>query len=407
MAETYPHLGWDPAPGSPAEIAALQKKLTASASSLGTVYRLIDRLLGESAAWKGEAANAFRTSLDGELPRYLRNAHRSLVKAAAQLDTWHDDLVGYQATARAYEARAALHQSALARAEAHESAARANPDRPADDLTAAAAAVTDAREALASVRKLARELEETHRVEAGRIAKGLDEATDRLAPSEPGALAGALNWAEDHLGDGLSTSSAALGLAAIFATPGALVPLLFIGAGLSLAALGAHATDPKIQSALKAGFTKGQFDGRFWAATATLTGDSLGAVPGVAAVAAGAKGAVVAVRAAGAAEEGFAAGLHQGARTLGVDSVHAMRTIDQAPKPLVDWSVRQTGARLSERQIQAGFAGTGVTTSTAGLFVSEDNTAVKNTGTVVDGTRMGTYDVPNYLRAARTWAQAR
>ncbi|MFF9867224.1 hypothetical protein ACF1G0_17670 [Streptomyces sp. NPDC013953] len=43
MADTsFPHLGWNPAPGSPAEIAALRSKLTASASALGTAYRLVD-----------------------------------------------------------------------------------------------------------------------------------------------------------------------------------------------------------------------------------------------------------------------------------------------------------------------------------------------------------------------------
>ncbi|MGW2559301.1 hypothetical protein ACWCXB_08660 [Streptomyces sp. NPDC001514] len=399
---SFPHLGWDPAPGSPTEIAILGAKLTTSAASLGTAHRLVDRLLGESSTWQGEAATAFRKALDGDLSRCLRNAHHSLSKAAAQLGTWHDDLIGYQSTARTYESRAKLHASALSKAEAHESSTRALPDAPATDLATAVDAVAKAREALADVRKLARELEETHRLEASRIAKGLNEATERLAPVEPGAFDSVLKWVDEHLGDGLSTLSALAGLAAIFAG-GALVPLLFVAAGLSLAALMVHASDPKIRSALKAGFTKGEYGGKFWAATATLTGDALGAIPGVAAVAKGAQGAAVATRAAGAVDDG----LRQGARAFSTDARDAMRAIDQAPKPLADWTVRQTGSRVSQKQVQAGVAGTGVATSLVGLVGADDNDAVKNTATVTDSARITTSDVPNYISAARAWSQAR
>ncbi|MFD7445180.1 hypothetical protein [Streptomyces sp. NPDC059909] len=400
---TFPHLGWDPAPGSPTEIAALRAKLTTSAASLGTAHRLVDRLLGESSTWQGEAATAFRKALDGDLSRCLRNAHRSLSRAAAQLGTWHDDLIGYQSTARTYESRAKLHASALAKAEAHESSTRALPDAPAKDLAMAVEGVTKAREALADVRKLARELEETHRLEASRIAKGLDEATEKLAPVEPGAFDSVLKWVDEHLGDGLSTLSALAGLAAVFATGTALLPLLFLAAGLSLAAFAVHASDPKLRSALAAGFTKGDFGGKFWAATATLTGDALGAVPGVAAVAKGAQGAAAAARTVGAADEG----LRQGARAFRTNSADVMRAIDEAPKPLADWAVRQSGSRVSQKQVQAGVAGTGVVASGAGLFGADDNEAVKSTATVTDGARITTSDIPNYISAARTWSQVR
>lgn len=82
---TFPHLGWNPAPGSPPEIAALRTKLTTSATSLGTAWRLVDQLLSDSTTWRGEAATAFHEALSDDLPRHLKNAHTSLTKAAGRL----------------------------------------------------------------------------------------------------------------------------------------------------------------------------------------------------------------------------------------------------------------------------------------------------------------------------------
>jgi hypothetical protein len=403
MAE-YPHLGWDPAPGSPAEIAALQKKLHASATALGTAHALVNRLLGESAHWKGEAAQAFRGALDGDLPRYLKNAHRSVSKASARLLSWHEDLVGYQATARKYETRARLSAAALRRAESHHDALAATPDAPPPDLRTAASAVTDARSALASVRALARELEATHAAEAARIAKSLNEATEKLAPREPGALDKVLGWVDDHLGDTLALLSAGLGLVAILASGPFAVPLLFAAAGLSLAAFASHANDPRHRAALKAGFTEGRFDGKFWSSAVTLTADALGAVPGVGAVAQGAKGMAAATRAGIAAEQGAAATLRGGTSALRSDSIAAMREINDAPKPVLDWVVRRTDPR-AQKPLEAGVAGAGVATSTVSLTPADSNDTAKDAATAVDGTRLAVSDGPGAgMTAARTWA---
>ncbi|MFF3459073.1 hypothetical protein ACFYXH_33110 [Streptomyces sp. NPDC002730] len=401
----YPHLGWDPVPGSPSAIAALQTKLSTSATALGTAHRLVDQLLGESAYWRGEAADAFREALDGDLPRHLKNAHRSVSKAASKLRRWHDDLVGYQATAKKYDTRAKLEQAALTRAETQHERVRTAPDLPESDLTAATAAVTKAREALESVRRLARELEETHRVEAGRIAKALNEATDKLAPQKPGALSKAMDWVDDNLGDSLSLLSASLGLIAIFVAAPVAVPLLFAAAGLSLAAFVSHASDPKHGSALKAGFTQGKFDGQFWSSVVTLGGDALGALPGVGAVAQGAKGVAAATRAGVAAEQGASATFRSGARAFGADSTAAIREADAGPKPVLDWVVRKTSPQ-AEMPLQAGVAGSAVVTSGIGLSPADDNDAVQNTATGVDGARLAASDTPGAgINAARTWAQ--
>ncbi|WP_443059798.1 putative T7SS-secreted protein [Streptomyces sp. NBC_00467] len=404
-APDYPHLGWNPVPGNPSAVSTLQTKLTSSAEALDTAHRLVSELLGQSSFWRGEAADAFRAAIDGELPRYLKNAHRSVSKAAKQLGRWHDDLVSYQATARRYDTQAKLDTAAITKAEAHHDLLRSAASTPEPELRAAAESVTKAREALASVRKLARELEEAHGAEAGRIAKGLNEATERLAPKEPGAWDKFVDWLDDNLGDGLSLLSATLGLLAIFATGPVTIPLLLAAAGLSLAALVSHASDPKHTSALKAGFTRGKFDGQFWSSAVTLGGDSLGALPGVGAVAQGVKGMTAATRTGIAAGQGASTSFRSGAQVLRTDTTAAMHEVNDAPKPVLDWVVRQTNPAV-ERPLHVGVASTGVLTAGIGLTPAEEHDAVKNTATGVDGARLATSDAPGAgINAARTWAQ--
>lgn len=382
----YPHLGWDPTPGSPAEIAALRARLTASAASLGTAHRLVARLLSESSYWTGEAADAFRTALDGDLPRYLKNAHRSLTKAAGRLGTWHDDLVGLQATARRYDTRAGLQATAVRNAEARWNALAGRSGLPAADVKAAADAVTRARTALAGTRALARELEESHRTTAARIAKELDAATDKLAPAEPGALDRALGWLDDNLGDVLGATSATLGLVALFAGPLA-VPLLLVAAGASVGALVLHSRDPRI----RAGLAAGPGDSRFWLSTATLTGDAVGTLPGVGAVAKGAAGA------AAAAREGTVVGLGGHAGRFASETGTAMHTFADGGTPVANWVATRTGRPGAGTAVDVGSATTGVAASGTGLLASDDETA-GTAATVTEGAR-AVPELGNHVRS--------
>ncbi|WP_418960049.1 hypothetical protein [Streptomyces tritici] len=392
MAEAaYPHLGWDPAPGSPAEIAALRARLTASAASLGTAQRLVDRLLSESAYWTGEAADSFRAALDGDLPRYLKNAHRSLTKAAGRLGAWHDDLVGLQAAARRYDTRAGLQTTAVRAAEARWTAAARNPETPEADLRAAVAAVNRARTALAATRAQARELEESHRTTAARIARELDAATDRLAPKEPGALDKALGWLDDNLGDVLGATSATLGLVALFAGPLA-VPLLFVAAGASVGALLLHARDPK----LRAGLAAGPGDARFWTSTATLTGDAVGTLPGVGAVAKGA-----AATAAAAREGGAAVGLGGHASRFTGETGTAMHAFADGGTPVAQWVATRTGRPGAAPVVDIGSATAGAAASGTGLVAGEDDVTARSAASAVEGAR----SVPETVNHVRTGAE--
>ncbi|MFF3323799.1 putative T7SS-secreted protein [Streptomyces sp. NPDC002889] len=404
----YPHLGWDPVPGSPSAIDALQKKLTTSATALGTAHQLVEQLLGESTHWHGEAATAFRNSLDGDLPRYLKNAHRSISKAAAQLRTWHDDLVSYQATARRYDSRAQLDAAALSRAESHHESVRGTPDLPPSELSAAADAVTKARDALASVRTQARELEETHRAEASRIAQALNEATDKLAPREPGALDKFLKWIDEDLGDALSDVSAIAGFLAVaigpFFPPAGLV-LMLVATGASIGALTLHLADSKMRTSLKDGFTKGEFDADFWDSAVTLTGDTLGSVPGVAAIAHGAKSASAAAHVAGAvADPGSIAALRAGSQGFASGAWNATDELRQVENPLTEWALQST-PRYVREGVTCTFAGAGAGAAITHYPPFDDDESLAHTATGVDGTRAVLDDGPSAAaKAAHAWA---
>ncbi|MFE5816236.1 hypothetical protein [Streptomyces sp. NPDC056479] len=60
-------------------------------------------LLGESSFWEGDAAVGFREALDGDLPKYMKDAHTSPTKAAGHLGAWHGGLTGRRELASKYD----------------------------------------------------------------------------------------------------------------------------------------------------------------------------------------------------------------------------------------------------------------------------------------------------------------
>ncbi|MFE2527759.1 hypothetical protein ACFXEL_26345 [Streptomyces sp. NPDC059382] len=372
----HPALGFDPAPGHPASVLALARKLATSANSLGEAGRVVGALVSHSASWQGEAATAFRASLSSELPRYLDAAHTSLTDAARQLDSWHETLVAHRALAARYESQAA-------------------------------AATTD--EARADARRLAHELASDHTASARAIAKTLNSAAAKLAPKEPGMLASLWNKITEDPGDALSNASAILGAVgagvALFCPPAGLAVMLVAG-GLSLAALGTHLADPKFRKPLTDGFTKGEFDADFWKSSVTLLGDSLGAVPGVAAVATGAKAGTVAARAAMAVPEaGALSGLSPGAGAFARTTWTAAEDLRQVENPLSTWVMRSSTPEVRER-VGVGVAAVGAVT--AGVGYATDNETVGQGSTAVDGARAAIEDGPSAAaKSAHFWTAIR
>ncbi|MFD5618190.1 hypothetical protein [Streptomyces yangpuensis] len=376
MAE-HAALGFDPAPGNPGAVLALTKKLGASAKSLGEASRVVTDLVSHSSSWQGEAATAFRASLSRDLPRYLASAHTSLTEAARRLTGWHDTLVAHRELAARYEARAA-------------------------------AAKTE--EALADARRLARELAADHAAAARRVAATLNAATDKLAPKEPGLLASIWQKITEDPADALSNASAILGAigaaTALFFPPAGLA-IMLIGSGLSLAALAMHTSDPKFRKSLTDGFTKGQFDADFWKSSVTLLGDTAGSVPGVAAIASGAKAGTAAARAAMAAapEASALTALAPGSTAFRQAAWSSADDLRQVESPLTGWALRSSTQETRDR-VGVVVAGTGAVT--AGCDYGSDDEGLEHGSTAVDGTRGVLDDAPSAIkRSGRAWSVLR
>ncbi|WP_406074242.1 hypothetical protein [Streptomyces virginiae] len=374
----YAALGFDPAPGDPASVLALAKKLSASATSLGEASRVLKDLVSHSSAWQGEAATAFRASLSQDLPRYLGAAHTSLAEAARRLTGWHDTLVAHRALAQQYEARAA-------------------------------AAKTE--EAVTDARRLARELASEHGTAARRVAQTLNAATDRLAPKEPGLLASIWNKIVEDPADAMSNASAilgAIGAGVALVCPPAGLAIMLVGSGLSLAALAMHTSDPKFRKSLSDGFTKGQFDADFWKSSVTLLGDTAGAVPGVAAVASGAKAGTAAARAAmAAAPEGSAlTGMSAGATSFRTTAWSTGVAMQEVESPLATWALRNTTNPTVRNSVNMVGPSAGFTTAV--IDYGPDNETIDHASTAADGGRLAADDAPSaFVKSKVAWSVIR
>ncbi|MFG2981519.1 hypothetical protein ACGFYQ_09695 [Streptomyces sp. NPDC048258] len=363
-------LGFDPAPGNPTAVLALTRKLSASAASLGEASRVMKALVSHSSAWQGEAATAFRASLSQELPRYLASAHTSLAEAARRLTGWHETLVAHRALAAQYESRAATAKTP---------------------------------EALADARRLARELASEHAAAARRVAATLDTASARLTPKEPGLLSSIWHKIVDDPGDGLSNASAILGLLGAgiaLACPPAGLAVMLVAGGLSLAALTTHLADPKFRKPLVDGATKGEFDADFWKSSVTLLGDTAGSVPGLAAVASGAKAGAAAARAAmvAAPEASAPSGLGAGATAFRSTTWSTANTLREVESPLTAWALRESPQHVRDR-VGVAVAGAGAATAVAD-YVS-DSDAVEHGSTAADGVRGVLDDTPSTVAKSR------
>ncbi|WP_371669397.1 hypothetical protein OG985_18020 [Streptomyces sp. NBC_00289] len=302
----YPHLGFNPTPGSTTTVRDLQKKLANCAKTMEEAHDLVTKLLNGS-YWKGDAAVAFREQLDGgPLPLNLKNGAHSIRKAARQLDRWEGELDDFQRRAKklegdAKDARAVL-DTAKGRAGKAENDADldkkgARRDDAQKALTHANKAVEEAQAELDKIvgkaKTLAQEHEEKARYRAGKIRT----ATKKLTPHEPGMWDTFTDWLGDNLPDILSACAAVLGVIALLGLTAIAPWMLFLAAGLlSGAAFGLRVTDPEVRASLKDGFTKGELDLDFWSNSLGVAGDFLGMLPGLGVVL---KGGYLGFRAAG------------------------------------------------------------------------------------------------------------
>ncbi|MFD8739060.1 putative T7SS-secreted protein [Streptomyces sp. NPDC059618] len=387
-------------PGSTETVRGLRGKLTGCVAVLEETHGLVTRLM-DGSYWKGDAAVAFREQLDGgPLPSNLRNAARSIRKAAGQLGRWEDELDDFQRRAKRLEQDARDAQGAVDRAKGHAARAGDSPDLDGrgaahDDarkaLTKAESAVTDAEDALRGIRRAARELAEEHERRARLRAGKIRDATEKLAPHEPGCFDSALDWITENLPDILSTLGAVIGLVALFVVSGGTLAavLLLAASALSASSLSLRITqDPTVWASLKDGFTKGELDTDFWSNLVTVGGDALGALPGLGAVG---KGAAVAFRATG--ETGEALTIGQRAVRFGGETMEHAKAISDLENSLLGFTIRGARAAQITRAVEVTSASVGVTTAGLGLALSAVDTnydGIKDGSLAsIDGVRLG------------------
>lgn len=216
----FPHIGWDPTPGSVEDTRDLAKQLGKLAGELGTALGELERI--ETGAWKGKTAIAFSEYVGQDVTPLIRKSHESFDKASRALHRWAGDLQDFQDRADRLEKSAGEKLDAKAKAQA-----KAGSDGSMD-LGKASSAVD-------GVIQKVHELEEDYRAAARQVSKELDKAGD-IAPDEPGfwdklghGIANAWDatgdWLKEHadlikeIGDILSDVTAILGVLAIITLP--------------------------------------------------------------------------------------------------------------------------------------------------------------------------------------------
>ncbi|MEV3914864.1 WXG100 family type VII secretion target [Streptomyces canus] len=354
----YPSLGWNPVPGIPEQVTSLYRKVKSAADTLDNCHRQIEYLLGASSSWQGDAASAFRDTLDGDLKTAMMNAGNSLGKAAAALGTWEGDLTSHRDLAKKYDDAARENKSDVDKARTRYDQAKGNPDlklagkeypsqaeadaaterlRTAErELNAATTHLNNANTAYNDVIAKAKELEGTHTDAAEAVARSLDEADDKLAPKEPGWFSKALS----AIGEGLKavgeflvehagTIGAIAGLLALLPTP--LAPVF---AGIAVAAsavsMAKNLASEDFRDSLMGEY--GLKEGVF--AWASLAGDSLGMVPGVGALAKAGSEAGLAAAVAREGGEALSVGSKLGAFGREIVPAFSYKALDVATDPM-------------------------------------------------------------------------
>jgi len=191
---SYPSLGFDPAPGDLGQVAELADKYRVVGKDLAEANTSLRQIVEKKGVWTGQASDAFARRV-GPLPEYLDAAARSMTMASGALDGWQRDLGELQRQAMELEARARKAAEVAERA-------RNNPDfglanrtfadqeslRLAQSLLDnAGRQLQEAIDGCTNLQDAAKKLFDQHTELAERVAELLGKAKE-LAPDEPGIL---------------------------------------------------------------------------------------------------------------------------------------------------------------------------------------------------------------------------
>ncbi|MFF4251486.1 putative T7SS-secreted protein [Streptomyces sp. NPDC001663] len=408
----YPNLGFNPAPGNTDTVHDLCVKLANCAKVLEDSHGLVTKLL-DGSYWKGDAAVAFREQLDGgPLPINLKNAAHSIRKAARQLGRWESELEEFQRRAKRLEGDAKEAQGVLDTAKGRASKAKSDPDldkkgsrhdEAHKSLTHANTAVEEAQAELDRIIGQAKKLAEEHEEKARYRARKISDATEKLAPHEPGFWEEKLDWLADNLPDILSWTAAAIGIAALFVATGgtAAAVLLLVAATMSAGAMATRLSDPAVRASLWDGIRHGECDADFWSNAIGVTADGLGMLPGVGALA---KGAPALFR--GVGEAGEVLTLGQRVAAAGGKTMTAAKEFAELKNPFTEWVVTKApGLTKTVEVAEAVAPWAGLATASYGLATtmndSLENDTAGNVGTSIDGAFLGPIDVSETVDLAR------
>ncbi|MGI5458444.1 hypothetical protein ACQEWB_35765 [Streptomyces sp. CA-249302] len=415
----YPNIGWNPVPGVPAEVTKLQQKVAEAATALENTHRQLVKLTGESSYWEGDAAEKFRDSLDGDLPKYIKDAASSLRSAATELHKWDGHLTSHRELAKKYDDDAAEKKAAIGKAKTSYDQAAQHPDlklagqtfpsqgeadaatarlRAAErELKEASVALTKANSEYESLDAKVKELETEHTTAAEAIAKAL-EGSARKAPDEPGfwdKVGNILKSVGNFLLENAGTIGAIAGLLALFPTP--LAPL-FAGIAIvaSAADLGKNFADRDFRDAFIPGGDKFGWNMDTLSAYATFGGDAIGLVPGGRALSSAAR--EIRVGLADAAEMGVSVTSREVGREFVREAGHVLRT---APRTVADeaWQAAGESAKGSAK-LMTDISVNGL--SVVANFMPEDGTPGNlATGINVGGGAWAGTDIVQSILAAR------
>ncbi|AZM54091.1 hypothetical protein DMA15_17185 [Streptomyces sp. WAC 01529] len=403
-AATYPDLGFDPAPGDCDTVKDLHKKLDSCVTVLRDTRKVVTKLM-DGSYWEGDAAVAFREAVEeGPLSLNLKNAARSIEKAAKQLERWERDLDDFQRRARELNGKAKDAREALKAAKGHADTVGGDSDldkkgKKQDEakkaLKLADGKVEDAQAELDRILGRARSLRREHEERSKYRAEKIRDATDKLAPHEPGWFDKACEWVKENLPDILSAVAGVLALAALIFTGPIALPVLLVGAGLlSAGALATRMSDPTVRASLWDGVTKGEFDADFFGNLVSVGADTLGMVPGLGAAARGGIEATQTIR--GGSE---VLTLGQKMAKYGTAVSEKADEVSNLGNPLLQRVFSWSGnPPVWTDSVAKASSGIGLVTAGYGLF--DDDERRGEVGTGIDGTRLG-IDIPGFPATAR------
>lgn len=193
-------LGFDPTPGSVGALHGFVRQLDSGVRSTDEALTLMN---GGDGTWEGEAAMAFRATLDNDFRPQLRDVNSAFRTSRDALSGWADELGAFQTRAEQLEAEAQLAVGTVGRRTRElmqaQDEARADPVAAAgtDDLSDASRRARQAQGQLDEIRRRARALENEANGRAIACAGLLDDAVAAIAAYEGSRWDQFTSWVGD------------------------------------------------------------------------------------------------------------------------------------------------------------------------------------------------------------------